>query len=214
MLMDECDALHTENCDLTKECDELKKVVIKLRKENKNLQDEKIELDMNNLVLLEDFERTKEILKLKEECFVTSFTNLEKESLELKEKIESLLVENQTLHEKLKQVEQEQAVNKKWLDSSVALNWLNTHHNRGKQGLGFVKKRTIYPCKRKYLGLPENIVCYHCGKTGHVRYACPSREHAFKKNFCCVKQIWVREDELSMLKRMEPKQIWVPKINK
>ena len=113
MLMDECDALHTENCDLTKECDELKKVVIQLRKENKNLKDEKIELDMNNLVLLEDFERTKEILKLKEECFVTNFTNLEKESLELKEKIETLLVENQTLQEKLKQVEQEQAVKNK-----------------------------------------------------------------------------------------------------
>ena len=126
--MDECDTLHIENCDLTKECDELKKLVIQLRKENKNLKDEKIELDMNNLVLLEDFERTKEILKLKEECFVTNFTNLEKESLASKEKIESLLVENQNLHDKLKQVEQEQAVNKRWLDSSVALNWLNTHH--------------------------------------------------------------------------------------
>ena len=123
---------------------------------------------MNNLVLTEDFERTKEILKLKEECFAKNYDILEKESLEAKEKIEALLVENQNLHEKLKQVEQEQAEKTRWLDSSVALNWLNTHHNRGKQGLGFVKKHTIYPYKRKYLGLPENIVCYHCGKTGHV----------------------------------------------
>jgi len=107
ILMDECDALHTENYDLNNECDELKKVVLQLKKENKHLEDEKIELDMNNLVLLEDFERTKEILKLKEECFVTNFTKLEKESLDLKEKLESLLVENQNLHEKLKQVEQE-----------------------------------------------------------------------------------------------------------
>ena len=66
--MDECDALHTENCDLSNECDELKKEVLKLEHENKHLKDEKIELDMNNLVLHEDFERTKEILKLKEEC--------------------------------------------------------------------------------------------------------------------------------------------------
>ena len=35
---------------------------------------------------------------------------MKKESLDSKEKIESLLVENQNLHEKLKQVEQEQAV--------------------------------------------------------------------------------------------------------
>ena len=109
ILMDEYDALHTENCNLTKECDELKKLVLQLKKENKHLKDEKIELDMNNLVLTEDFERTKEILKLKEECFVTNFTNLEKESLDLKEKIESFLIENQNLHEKLKQVEQEYA---------------------------------------------------------------------------------------------------------
>ena len=87
--MDECDALHTENCDLNNECDELKKEVLQLKQENKHLKDEKIELDMNNLVLLEDFERTKEILKLKEECFVTNFTKLEKESRDLKEKIES-----------------------------------------------------------------------------------------------------------------------------
>ena len=59
-----------------------------------------------------------------------------------------------------------------------------------------------------------NIVCYHCGKTGHVRYVCPSRDQAFKKNFNCVKQIWIRKDELSMLKGMGPKQIWVPKTNK
>jgi len=117
------------------------------------------------------------------------------------------------LHEKLKQIEQEQAANKTWLDSSDALNWLNTHHNRGRKGLGFVKKHTIYLCNRKYVGLPESIVCYHCGKTGYVRYACPSREHALKKNFGCVKQISVRKDELSILKRMRPNQIWVPKPN-
>jgi len=56
ILMDECDALHTENCDLSNECDELKKEVLKLEEENKHLKDEKIKLDMNNLVLHEDFE--------------------------------------------------------------------------------------------------------------------------------------------------------------
>jgi len=54
--------------------------------ENKRLKDEKIELDLNNLVLHEDLERTKEILRLKEEYFVTNFTKLEKKSLDLKQK--------------------------------------------------------------------------------------------------------------------------------
>jgi len=48
------------------------------------------------------------------------------------------------------------------------LNWLNTHHNRGRKGLGFVIKRTVYPVNRKYVGLPENIVCFHCGERGII----------------------------------------------
>jgi len=162
---------------------------------------------MNNLVLHEDLERVNETFRLKEENFFINLTKLEKKSLDLKQKIESLLTENQSLHEKLKQVEIDQAANKRWHDSSKALNWLNTHHNQGRKGLDFVKKHTVYACNRTYVGLPENIVCYHCGKTGHVRYACPSREHAFKKNYGCVKEIWVRKENLSMLRRMGPKQI-------
>jgi len=112
-----------------------------------------------------------------------------------------------------KQVEADFSTNRHWNQASQALNWLNTHHNRGRKGLDFVKKHTVYPCNRKYVGLPENIVCYHCGKIGHVRYTCPSREHAFKRNYSCVKQIWVRKEDLSMLKGMGPKKIWVPKTN-
>ena len=76
---------------------------------------------MNNLVLHDDFKRVKETLRLKEENFVSNLTKLEKESLDLKQKIESLLVENQNLHEKLKQVEIDQAVTKRWHDSLDAL---------------------------------------------------------------------------------------------
>jgi len=206
-LMEECDALHSENCDLRDEGDDLKREIKELEQESNILKDEKIELDMNNLVLHEDLERVKETFGLKEENFVVNLTKLEKESLDLKQKIESLLTENQSLHEKLKQVEIDQAANKRLHDSSEALNWLNTHHNQGRKGLGFVNKHTVYPCNRKYLGLLENIVCYRCGKIGHVRYTCPSREHAFKKNYGCVKLIWVRKEDLSILKRMRLKQI-------
>ena len=173
----------------------------------------KNELDMKNLISREDLERIKETFKLKEESLVTDLSNLEKESLELKQKAESLLVDNHNLHEKIKQVKTDQATKRRWHDSLQALNWLNNHHNRGRKGLGFVKKHTVYPCNRKYVGLPENIVCYHCGKTGHTRYTCPSRKHALEKNYNCVKQIWVKKEDLYMLKRMGPKQIWVPKTN-
>jgi len=38
VLIDECDALHTENCDLSNECDELKREGPKLEQENKRMK--------------------------------------------------------------------------------------------------------------------------------------------------------------------------------
>jgi hypothetical protein len=211
--MDEYESINSENCMLKDSCSELKRNIKELEHENKILKSEKIECDMENTVLHEDLNKFKESLSLKEKAFATDFAKLENESLELKQKVESLLVENRNLLEKLKQVETDLAANRCGNRASQALNWLNTHHNRNKKGLGFVKKSTVYPANRKYVGLPENIVCFHCGKTGHYRYSCPSRKYAIEKNLVYVRQIWVRKDELHMFKRMGPKCIWVPKTN-
>ena len=181
--------------------------------ENKILKSEKIEIDMENFVLHEDLNKSKETLSMKEKAFATDFTRLENESFELKQKVESLLDENRKLLEKLKQVESDLAANRRWNRSSQALNWLNTHFTRSKKGLGFVTKRTVYPVNRKYVGLPENIVCFHCGKKGHYRYTCPIRRYAMESNLIYVKQIWVKKDEFRMFKGMGPKWMWVPKIN-
>ena len=74
-------------------------------------------------------------------------------------------------------------------------------------------KRMTYPVNRKYVGLAENIVCYHCGKMGHYRYTCPSRKYAIERNTGYVKQIWVRKDEICTSKGLGPKSIWVPETN-
>jgi len=120
--MDECDALHSENCELKDACAELKRDIRELEHESKILKDEKIELDIKSIVLHEDLERIKETFRLKEENFLTNITKLKKESLELKQKTESLLIENNKLHETIKQVETNQATNRRWNDSSQALN--------------------------------------------------------------------------------------------
>jgi len=69
---------------------------------------------MTNLVLHEDLKKFKKTLSLKEEAFATNLTRLENESLELKQKVESLLVENRKLLENLKQVESDLAANRSW----------------------------------------------------------------------------------------------------
>ena len=109
--------------------------------------------------------------------------------------------------EELKQAELDLVANRRWNRASQALNWLSNHHNQGRKGLGFKQKHTVYPRHRKYVELPENIVCFHYGKTGHFRYTCPSRNNALERNFGYVKQIWVRKEDLCMLKEMGPKKI-------
>ena len=55
------------------------------------------------MFLHEDLKKFKATLSLKEEAFATDLTKLENESLELKQKVESLLVENRKLLEKVNQ---------------------------------------------------------------------------------------------------------------
>jgi len=99
-LMDEYDAINSENCMLKDACSELKRDIRELEHENKILKSEKIKIDMENIVLHEDLNKLKETLSMKEEVFVTDLTKLENESLELKQKVKSLLIENSKLLEK------------------------------------------------------------------------------------------------------------------
>ena len=66
---------------------------------------------------------------MKEEVFASDFAKLENESLELKQKVESLLNENNKLLDKLNQEKLDLATNRRWNRASHALNWLSNHHN-------------------------------------------------------------------------------------
>ena len=183
-------------------CADLKREVRDLELENEILKNEKLGLHEN-------------INMLKENLFIKEgdYTRVEEKLFEVEGMVEDLLKENKSLHVNIEKLETELATTKRWNKSSQALDWLNTHHSRNKKGLGYKPKQTVYPIHRKYVGLPENIGCFHCGKTGHYRYTCPVRKHANEKNEKYVKQIWIRKDELYMSKEMGPKWIWVPKTN-
>jgi len=101
-LIDECDALTSENCMLKDVCAEIKKDIKELEHENKILKSERIDLGMKNIVLHDDLNKFKETLSSKEEMLATDLAKLEKESLELKQKVESLLDKNNKLLDKLK----------------------------------------------------------------------------------------------------------------
>ena len=174
-------------------------------------------------------------MNTREKEFNFDLTRLESESLELKLRLESLVSENNQLLEKAHKAESDLIQNWRWNSSSEAhahkvksdlaqnrrwnsslevLNYLNTHHTKNNRGLGFVNRPFTKPVDKKYVGLQENIICFHCGKTGHYQHTCPLRKGVVQGHSLYVKQMWIKKDELtSMSKKMGPKWIWVPKTN-
>jgi len=138
--MDECDSVTTENCMLKDICSDLKKDVRKLEHANEILKCKKLKVDEKTLVSYEDLGRLNETLSMREEVFYINLSKLESESLQLKQKIESLIYENHQLLDRLKKAESNLIANRRWNSSSEALKWLNTHHNRNKKGLTFMAK--------------------------------------------------------------------------
>jgi len=124
-------------------CSDLKKDVRKLEHANEILKCEKLQVDEKTLGLCEDPDKFNETLNMREEVFNSNLLKLKSESLQLKQKIESLICENHQLLERLKKVESDLTANMRWNSSSKAFKWLNTHHNRNKKGLGFMVKRTV-----------------------------------------------------------------------
>ena len=52
--------------------------------------------------------------------------------------------------------------------------------NIKEKGINFVKQKNykpFIPAYFKYADIPDHKVCWHCGKSGHLRPLCPQREH-------------------------------------
>jgi len=119
--MDECDSITTENCMLKDVCSDLEKDIRKLEHANEILKCEKLKVDEKTLILYEDLGKLKEPLSKREETLNTNLSKLESESLQLKQKIESLVCENHQLLERLKKAESNLNANRRWNSSSEAL---------------------------------------------------------------------------------------------
>jgi len=196
---------------------------------NEILKCEKFEAEEKNHALGNELNALKDLMNTTEKEFKSDFTKLESESVDLKLRLESLVSENNKLLEMAHKTESDLVQNKHWNSSSEAharkvesdhvqnrcrnssaeaLNWLNTHYSRNKRGLGFVNRSITKLVNKKYVGLKENITCFHCGKISYYRHTYPLRKRAMERNSLYVKQIWIKKDELiSMTKKIGPKWI-------
>lgn len=173
-LMNEFDDLNFENSRLKENCSALKrnnKTLERNKQElihaNEILIVEKGKLELKALSLNKEVHELKCLLSTKENAQEFESLRLENENLDLKSQLENSQCKVKDLGNKLSKTISELAENRKWNSSSMALDWLNSHHNRSKKGLGFVKKQTVWPNSRKYVSLLENILCYHCNNTEH-----------------------------------------------
>ncbi|XP_070055384.1 uncharacterized protein [Nicotiana tomentosiformis] len=78
----------------------------------------------------------------------------------------------------------------KWNRSSNALSWLQEHYSCNRRGLGFGNPAPKWDPKIKYLTLPENKICTHCGNTGYYKSECTAKEKG-------IIQIWYMDSGCS-----------------
>nr|XP_016459353.1 PREDICTED: uncharacterized protein LOC107782919 [Nicotiana tabacum] len=51
-----------------------------------------------------------------------------------------------------------------------------------KQVIGFQREKTPYNPHRKYVTIPDNWLCTHCGNTGHFKETCKAKFQSQQKN--------------------------------
>ncbi|XP_070004467.1 kinesin-like protein KIN-14N [Nicotiana sylvestris] len=172
--IDEFEIINNEKQELSRECmilkakcKNLESKVNESKSENAELKNQVLELD--NSVLELRFENLKLKLgtgkKKGDHTHLTLEENLGKMKDELYRKDEKIKV----LKEDLGKVKHELDRTCKWNKASDALSWLQEHHSSNKKGLGYGTQAPKWDPKSKYLTLPENTICTHCGKTVHYK---------------------------------------------
>jgi len=130
-----------------------------------------------------------------------------------KQKNERLVNQNDQLKAKLTKLEKRISENNLREQFPKVFPWIKNP----KKGLGYGRKKKMKYVDKKYVGMPENIICFHCGHTGHVRYTCPIRRGFDERNrsYACSRprSLTAYDSLLAHGKKKEPKWIWVPKTN-
>ncbi|XP_070048832.1 uncharacterized protein [Nicotiana tomentosiformis] len=79
------------------------------------------------------------------------------------------LEKNKQLHEELRRVKSDLEKSLKWTWSSDAITAMYTNNGGNRQGIGFQREKIPYNPHSKYVIVPDNWICTHCGNTGHFK---------------------------------------------
>ncbi|XP_070007424.1 uncharacterized protein [Nicotiana sylvestris] len=99
------------------------------------------------------------------------------------------LEKNKQLQEKLGRLKSDIEKSLKWTWSSDSIAALYTNNGGNRQGIGFQRKKTPYNPHSKYVTIPDNWLCTHCGNTGHFKENCKAKIQSQHKNKVFAKNI-------------------------
>ncbi|XP_070040858.1 intracellular protein transport protein USO1-like [Nicotiana tomentosiformis] len=129
---------------------------------------------------------------------VSSEAHIKLES-ELNSVKSSLCVElekNKQLHEELGREKSDLEKSLKWTWSSDAITAMYTNNGGNRQGIGFQREKIPYNPHRKYVTVPDNYLCTHCGNTGHFKENYKARFQSQQKNKVFAKKETVKGNNL------------------
>nr|XP_016494451.1 PREDICTED: uncharacterized protein LOC107813678 [Nicotiana tabacum] len=155
----------------------------------KSDEDEDGEDDKNMLTMeLGEVEHEREYLVVVVVDLKETIKDLKKEKDALTEKIENvkherddLLVVIVDLKETIEELKRENSSGNTQKGKEVASEAHLRLENELK-GIGFQKEKTPYNPHSKYITVPDNWLCTHCGNTGHFKESCKARFQSQQKN--------------------------------
>ncbi|XP_070032745.1 uncharacterized protein [Nicotiana tomentosiformis] len=200
---------------------DLKETIENLKKE-KDALDEKIaniEHERDDLmVAMVDLKETCECVRKEKEILDERVTNIEHESddllvvvVDLKETIGEPKIESRPENsqkgkevaseahiklEKLGRVKSDLEKSLKWTWPSDAITAMYTNNGGNRQGIGFQREKIPYNLHSKYVTVPDNWICTHCGNTGHFKENYKTRFQSQQKNIVFAEKGTVKESSI------------------
>nr|XP_016459601.1 PREDICTED: uncharacterized protein LOC107783142 [Nicotiana tabacum] len=210
----EKDALDEKIAHIEHERDDLKVIVVDLKKTFEYVRKEKealaervanikhkrdgllvVVVDLKETIGEPKIESRLENSQKGKEVSSEAHIKIERELNSVKSSMCAELEKNKQLHEELGRVKGDLEKSLKWTSSSDAITAVYTNNGGNMQGIGFQREKILYNLHSKYVTVPDNWLCTHCGNTRHFKENCKARFQSQQKNKVFAKKVTTGNSE-------------------